>query len=273
MRSDAEPVAPGIGLPSASVTVTSIVSCPNAKPVVSMVPKSTWTTEFCTVSCTATGVEANSCWPMESVTTNDARSFWVLLTALTSVAETLTDVPGLAKGGVGVTVATDTNWARVWKAPVGRLDDLRETVGRRLYLEIEGGQVGGGRLSERGDDAAGDLARIERHGGLIERAGHVGRQAEQTEVVGGGLIAGVLHDDAEVLRHVGLGRLTGGRERHGQVVFLEGDDVSGEVIEDVAEAHDGGSGRRSRSGRSPAFAPRPTAAARTRRGSDRRQEG
>ena len=123
---------------------------------------------------------------------------------------------------------------------VSRLDDLGETVGRRLYLEIESGQVGGGRLGERGDDAGGDLARIERYGGLIERAGHVSRQPEQTEIVGGRLIAGVLHDDAEVLRHVGLGRLTGGRERHGQVVFLEGDDVSGEVIEDVAEAHDGG---------------------------------
>ena len=35
------PVAPGIGLPEASVTVTVIVSSPRAKPVVSRLPRST----------------------------------------------------------------------------------------------------------------------------------------------------------------------------------------------------------------------------------------
>ena len=68
IRIEPVPVAPGIGLPDASATVTVIVSCPKAKPVVSKLPRSTVESVVRTSSVVGTGVEAKSVAPEESVT-------------------------------------------------------------------------------------------------------------------------------------------------------------------------------------------------------------
>ena len=101
------PVAPGIGLPEASSTVTVIVSSPRANPVVSRSPRSTVLKVVSTFRVVVTGCDVNStCRWSRSPCTRPR-----LLLLVDGVQDPGRDVdlpPGLVKAGLGVTAVTWT---------------------------------------------------------------------------------------------------------------------------------------------------------------------
>ena len=150
IRSDPVPVAPGIGLPEESATVTVIVSTPSAKPVVSRLPRSTVESVVSTLRVVATGEDVESTVPLGSVTVYHTSACCCWLTAFRIWAWTSTVPPGLVKAGLGVTETTCTVRGAGGERPGDRLGDLRGVLGRGRHHEVERGQRGGRGGRERG---------------------------------------------------------------------------------------------------------------------------
>ena len=106
------PVAPAMGLPVESLTLTLIVYVPGLKPVVSSVPRSTLVTPVTSGSAIATGVDVKTTVPWRLVTVYDTEPCSGRVTPASTLAETSTWVSASTVDGLGVTPITDTAFWR-----------------------------------------------------------------------------------------------------------------------------------------------------------------
>ncbi len=118
IRSDPVPVAPAIGLPEASLTVTLIESSPSANPVVSRLPRSTVSSVVSTSRVVAMGCEVKITLFCASVTVYETLTDFSSSTALRIFALTSTISPGMAKEGLVFTDVICRNVVRAVSDPV-----------------------------------------------------------------------------------------------------------------------------------------------------------